>query len=260
MKFLNKTASWFILASFLSFPAPASDLQREARWANEIADAILVGESVWLEAGNHRFLAIYTEPSGDVRHGAVILVHGVGVHPDWPEVINPLRERLPEHGWATLSLQMPVLEAEAGVSEYYRIFPEALPRIDAGMRYLREQGYKTVVVAGHSLGSEMAAYWVSQSHDTELKGFIAIGLSGAERTGYGDTLGYLAKITVPTLDIFGEHDLRTVNKTTAARLAAAKRAGNTGYVQVEVAGANHMFRGSDAPLVDEAVKWLEGVR
>ena len=249
---------WLIL--LLAMPALASDLQREQRWANEIVDAILVGEPVWLEAGDRSFLSIYTEPAGAARRGAVILVHGVGVHPDWPDVINPLREGLPEHGWATLSLQMPVLDAEAGVNEYYRLFPEVLPRLDAGMRYLRAQGYQTVVVAGHSLGSQMAAYWVSQARDTELKGFIAVGLSGAERTGHGATLDYLAGITVPTLDIFGEHDLRTVKKTTAARAAAARRAGNTAYVQVEVEGAGHMFRGSDAPLVEAVVKWLGGIR
>jgi len=171
-----------------------------------------------------------------------------------------LRERLPEHGWATLSLQMPVLETEAGVNEYYRIFPEVLPRLDAGLRFLRERGYRTVVVAGHSLGSQMAAYWVAQSTDAELKGFIAVGLSGAERTGHGATLDYLARITIPTLDIFGEHDLRTVKKTAAARAAAVRRAGNSDYLQVEVAGADHMFRGSDEPLVEAVVKWLGGIR
>lgn len=252
-----KNFSWLILLWVI--PTQASDLQREARWANQIVDAIVVGEPIWLEAGNHRFLSIYTEPTDEKRRGALILVHGIGVHPDWPEVINPLREQLPEQGWATLSLQMPVLSADAGVNEYYPIFPEALPRIEAGMRYLHQQGYQTLVIAGHSLGSEMAAYWVSQSTDGALKGFIAVGLSGAERAGYGDTLGHLEKIAQPTLDIFGEHDLRTVSLTRTARLDAARRGGNSAYSQVEVKGAGHMFRGYDAPLVEAVVKWLGGL-
>jgi len=82
---------WWLL--LLAFPVLAADLQREARWANEIEDAILVGEPEWLQSGDHRFLAIYTEAEGEARHGAVLLMHGSGVHPDWPEVINPLRER-----------------------------------------------------------------------------------------------------------------------------------------------------------------------
>jgi len=246
------------LIMLLACPVSASDLHREERWANQIIDAILVGEPVWLEAAGHRFLSIYTEPEGDESHGAVLLLHGIGVHPDWPEVINPLRERLPEHGWATLSLQMPVLDAQAGVNEYYPIFPEVLPRIDAGLQFLRKQGYGSVVIAGHSLGSQMAAYWVSQADAAELKGFIAVGLSGAERSGHGATLDYLANITVPMLDIFGEHDLRTVRKTTVARAAAARQAGNAAYVQVEIENAGHMFQGFDKPLVEAVVQWLEG--
>jgi len=257
MKSLIKGTGCLVL--LLAIPALGSDLLREERWANQIVDAIFVGEPVWLEAGDHRFLSLYAEPEGGEPRGAVILVHGVGVHPDWPDVIHPLRERLPEHGWSTLSLQLPVLDAEAGVNEYYPIFPEVLPRIDAALRFLRERGYHTVVIAGHSLGSQMAAYWLAQADAAELKGFIAIGLSGAERTGHGATLDYLEKITLPMLDIFGEYDLRTVKKTTAARAAAARRAGNTAYVQVEVEGAGHMFQGYDEPLVAAVIKWLEAI-
>jgi pimeloyl-ACP methyl ester carboxylesterase len=245
---------WLLL--LLVFPVLAADLQREERWANQVIDAILVGEPEWLAIEDHKFLAIYTAGESETPRGAVILVHGLGVHPDWPDVINPLRERLPEHGWATLSLQMPVLNAGAEIDEYFPVFPEALPRIDAGVRFLKDKGFKTIVIAGHSLGSQMAAYRLSQAGDAGLQGFIAIGMSGREREGHGSTLDYLATINVPTLDIFGEHDLDTVNASSAARASAAKRAGNSDYVQVEVEGADHMFQGYDEPLVAEVVKWL----
>ena len=245
---------WLLL--LMVFPALAADLQREERWANQVIDAILVGEPVWLASGDHEFLAIFTEAESETPRGAVILVHGVGVHPDWPEVINPLRERLPEHGWATLSLQMPVLKADAEIDEYFPVFPESLPRFDAGMQFLKDKGFKTIVIAGHSLGSQMAAYRIAQAGDTGLDGFIAIGMSGRKREGHGSTLDYLENITVPTLDIFGEHDLDTVSTSRMARASAAKRAGNSAYVQVEVAEADHMFQGYDEPLVEEVVKWL----
>ncbi|MGB5261504.1 MAG: alpha/beta fold hydrolase [Gammaproteobacteria bacterium] len=245
---------WWLL--LLAFPVLAADLQREARWANEIVDAILVGEPEWLQSGDHRFLSIYTKPVGEVRHGAVILVHGSGVHPDWPEVINPLRERLPEHGWATLSLQMPVLEAQARSEDYFPLFPEALARIAAGSRFLREQGYGTVVIIGHSLGSQMAAAWFAQARENALQGFVAIGMTGRKRNGYGSTLDDLAVITVPTLDLYGEHDLDSVIASSTARLAAAQRARSDGYTQVEVKGADHMFQGADGALLDTVLQWL----
>ena len=239
----------------VTHPLMASDLQREKRWADQTVDAILVGVPEWLEAGDHRFLAIWTEAEGE-RQGAVILLHGVGVHPDWPDVISPLREQLPEHGWSTLSLQMPVLQAGAEISNYFPVFDEVPPRIDAGIRFLRQQGVNHIVILGHSLGSQMAAFWVAQASVPQLQGMVAVGLSGVHRDGNGDTLGYLEKINLPVLDLYGEQDLPGIVKTADARTAAARKAGNQAYRQVEVAGAGHMFRGSEEALVQEVATWL----
>jgi len=101
---------------------------------------------------------------------------------------------------------------------------------------------------------------VSQSEDKELAGLAAIGMSGAQRTGHGSTLDYLAEITVPVADIYGEHDLRTVSRTLDAKAAAAGRAGNKAYSQHEVKDADHMFQGFDDPLVEVVSGWLEGLR
>lgn len=43
------------------FPAAAGDLDRERRWAEEIEDAILVGDPEWLDADGHRFLSLFAE-------------------------------------------------------------------------------------------------------------------------------------------------------------------------------------------------------
>lgn len=240
----------------VSQPLMGSDLQREQRWAEQTVDAILVGEPVWLEAGDHRFLTLWTEAEGE-RHGALILLHGIGVHPDWPDVINPLREQLPEQGWATLSLQMPVLEAGAELSDYYQVFDEVPPRIAAGVRFLQKQGVDHIVILGHSLGSQMAAFWVAQANVPQLQGMIAVGLSGAHRNGPGDTLGYLEKIQLPVLDLYGEHDLPGIVESADARAAAARKGGNRHYRQVVVPGAGHMFQGANEALVREVTAWLQ---
>ena len=101
------------VALLLSMVAVASDVEKERRWADQIVDALIDGEAVWLRAGEHDFLGIYTEAEdADSKHSAIIL-HGVGVHPDWQQVVYPLRARLPALGWRTLSLQMPVLPNDA---------------------------------------------------------------------------------------------------------------------------------------------------
>src|SRR5882757_7019193 len=58
-----------------------SDYAREKRWADEIVPSIVSGEAVWLEAPRtEKFLGIYTEAKN--ARGAIILAHGLGVHPD----------------------------------------------------------------------------------------------------------------------------------------------------------------------------------
>jgi dienelactone hydrolase len=152
---------------------------------------------------------------------------------------------------------MPVLQADAEISDYYTVFDEVPPRIAAGVRFLREQGLDHIVILGHSLGSQMAAFWASQASVPQLQGLIAVGLSGVHRDGPGDTLGYLEKIHLPVLDLYGEQDLPAVTGTAEARAAAARKGGNRAYRQVAVAGAGHMFQGANEALVQEVSTWLQ---
>ena len=112
--------------------APAQpDYAREQRWAQEITPAILVGEALHLKlASGREFLAIYT--SAPKPRAALIVVHGLGLHPDWG-LVNTLRSQLPDAGYATLSVQMPVLAAEARPQDYAGTFPEAGDRLRAAL-------------------------------------------------------------------------------------------------------------------------------
>ena len=150
------------------------DLAREKRMADEIVDVILDGEVVMLKDGGHEFMGIDTEPAGDSK-GAVIILHGRGYHPDWAEAINPLRVGLAEAGWRTLSLQMPVLEKSAKYYDYVPLFPAAHPRIEAGIRYLREAGENMIVLLAHSCGAHMAMDWIAAKGDTLIDAYIGAG-------------------------------------------------------------------------------------
>jgi len=253
----NLCRFWLLLpAAMLALSAAASDVERERRWAEQVTDAILTGEVIMLNAGGRKFLAIYTEADSEAIQGGIILLHGIGVHPDWPDVINPLRERLPEHGWSTLSLQMPILAAGAKVSDYYPIFNEVAPRIDAGIRFLQSQGIDNIVIVAHSLGSQMAAYWLAHTDDPPVMGLVAIGLAGTRQSPEGDVPAWIEKITLPVLDLYGESDLPAIRETVAERAAAAKRTGNSAYTQLEIAGAGHMFQGHNDALLEAVLNWL----
>ena len=237
--------------------ALAQDLERERRLEAEIIDAILDGEPVHLDAAGHSFLAIHTEAeAGDGPHKAVIVMHGRGFHPDWAEVAGPLRTALPEHGWDTLSLQMPVLGKEAKYYDYVPILSTAFPRIRAGIEFLRIRGARTIVLAAHSCSVHMAMAFVRRYGNAAFDGFIGIGM---DATDYRQPMREpfpLASMSVPVLDLFGGEDYPAVLRKAPARLAAIRAAGNPRSAQRLVPGAEHFFRGQDEALIAAVTEWL----
>ena len=92
------TATLMIVATAVVAGSSTSDLAREKRWAEQTIDDIFVGEPLWLINPNNqiKFLAVYTKPAKPGKK-AVILFHGLGVHPTWG-FINRLRVDLAEAG------------------------------------------------------------------------------------------------------------------------------------------------------------------
>jgi pimeloyl-ACP methyl ester carboxylesterase len=240
---------------FTTFDAHASDLAKEKRWADQVVDGIIDGDAVWLNNGKHDFLGIYTEADED-KQRAVIIAHGTGIHPDWQQVIQPLRIGLIEENWNTLSIQMPILANEAEYPEYAPLYDEVAPRIDAAIKYLRDNGSKDIVLIGHSQGASMAAYYLSTSKQ-DVKGFVAIGMASFAQDARMNSTLALEKITVPVLDLYGENDLEAILFATEERAAAAKKAGNKHFTQTQITGANHFFDDKEEELIETVAKWLK---
>ncbi len=234
-----------LLASVVT-AAAQPDYAREKRWADEIVPALVVGDAVWLEQkSGHRFLGILTEASK--ARGAVVIAHGIGVHPDW-NMIGALRTSLADQGYTTLSIQMPVLAADAKGEEYLPLFPDAAERFRVAVAFLRARGVTSIAVASHSMGSRMANFFMTGDAAAGVGAWVAISLSTGE---FADP----AKLRVPVLDIYGEKDLPPVVKGADARARAISRI--RGSAQVEVAGADHFFDGKEAELARDAKFFLD---
>jgi predicted alpha/beta-hydrolase family hydrolase len=236
--------------------AAASDVQKEKRWAEQISDSLLSGEVVELKAGETAFMGIYTEAEQGSTGRAVILVHGIGAHPDWPDVIHPLRVGLPEHGWATLSVQMPILANDAALKDYLPLFDESGPRLKAAADYLHQQGAKTVVIVGHSLGASMAARFVANNPGA-VDGLVIIGMTVIELDEKMNGALALEKIRLPVFDLYGSRDLDGVLTSTDARARAAHTAGNSDYRQLAIEGADHFYVGVEDELLRRVYGWLK---
>ncbi len=236
------------------------DLDRERRMAAQIVDAILDGEPISLQAAGHEFFGIHTESMTDSNKGAVLILHGRGFHPDWVDLIQPLRIGLTEHGWSTLSIQMPVLENPARYNDYFRIFPDAAPRIDAGIDFLEARGHRKIILLAHSCGSHMAQHWIHHRGMAALNridAYVGVGMGASD---FGQPLREpyaLAKMPQPVLDLFGEDDYPAVQRMAEERRRLMKIAGHPKSAQVTVPGADHYFKGKGDQAVSVIADWLD---
>ena len=249
---INLGLSCLLLFTFAVSHASASNLAKEKRWAEQIEDALLEGESVTLNDGKLDFYSIYTSSSSSPNSSTkekdttILLLHGMGVHPDWPQVINPLRVALPEQGWSTLSIQLPVLENEASGKDYLPLYKDVPARLNAAITFLKDKGAKKIIIVAHSLGTEMATYSLSISSEN-ISGFIGIGMGG-------DNIPYLSKIKLPTLDLYGENDLPGIVASAKQRVESAKH--NKHYQQQRISNAGHFFDEHEEPLIEAVTHWL----
>jgi pimeloyl-ACP methyl ester carboxylesterase len=246
-----------LLLFFLISPIlQASDLAKEKRWADQIVDALITGEAEWLPVGELKVLSIYTPSEVEPARGAAIILHGIGVHPDWPDVIHPLRTRLPEAGWATLSVQMPILPNEASGTDYLPLLPEVPARINAAIVFLQEQGFEHVVLIAHSLGTVMSSYYLTQQPTKAVQAFVGISMSEIGTDPRMSNVAMLKNITIPVLDIYGSLDEAHVRDYVQQRQQSATSASNSDYRQVEIKDANHFYNGKDNALLAVIEKWL----
>lgn len=240
------------LALGLALPAGASDYEREKKWADEVLPSVLTGDPVWLEiSSGHKFLTLYTEANAEKSKtkAGVIMIHGMGVHPDWG-LIGPLRQQLPERGYATLSVQMPVLKANAKQEQYPATFDEAAARIKVVVDFMAAKGYQKIALVTHSMGCRMTARYLELNPDSSVATWVAIGAPAA--------LNY-SKLKFPVLDLYGENDLPQVLK--AAKTRAKSLPGETKSkmksAQVMAPKADHFFEGKDALLLELVQTYLD---
>ena len=223
-----------------------ADYAREKRWADEITPGLVVGDAVYLaQKSRHKFLALYTAAAQPLA--AVILVHGLGRHPDW-ELIGALRSGLADQGYATLSVQMPVLAADAGADAYPPLFPDAAERLRVAVAFLRAKGHGKIAIASHSLGSRMSNLFLAGTPDHGVAAWISIGIVPSEFAEPG-------KLRLPVLDIYGERDFPQVLKQAEARAAVLKTL--RGSAQIEVTDADHYFTGRESELTRQVKQFLD---
>lgn len=195
-----------------------------------------------------RALALYLPPESEPKRGGAVLLHDLGGHPDWPEVVAPLRRQLPRDGWATLAVQMP-LPGSGGVAPLLR---EAVPRVEAAVAELRKRGHKPVVLVGHGTGAAMAAAYLREQAQPPIAAGVVISLGVPGRDGAAlDPAAILEGSGLPLLEIHGSEAPSYV--LDSVRALDGKR-----VTRLTTLGTGHGFDGAEAVLVGRVRGWLRG--
>jgi alpha/beta superfamily hydrolase len=219
------------------------DVEREERWAREVAPQVVVGDVLWLATpGRARVLALYTAAEGTPIGGAVI-VHAAGVHPDWG-LIGALRTALPERGIATLSVQMPVLAAGSPRDAYAGLYRDAGDRLDKAITALRAQGIEKVALVTHSLGAAMADGYLARAEAQPIAAWVAVGM----------LVDFARAPRAPVLDILAERDFPEA--FASAKLRRGRLPSDDCSRAVIVPGTDHYFEAGTAPLAATTAEFL----
>ncbi len=99
-------------------------------------------EQQQLKAGEEPFLALWLPANVAEPSGAVIIVPGDDESADWPQGVGPLRSKLPNGGWHSLSLTLPDPNSDAPPVRIAEPAPHRRARRRRRANASRERGRK----------------------------------------------------------------------------------------------------------------------
>jgi alpha/beta superfamily hydrolase len=162
-------------------------------------------------------------------------------------MIGALRTGLADRGFETLSVQMPVLAADAPREGYGELHGYAGERIGAAIAWLRGRGASRVVLLSHSMGAAMSNAYLAAASAAKPDAWVAVGMM----------VDFAAAPGIPVLDVVAERDFPEALAASAAR--RARMPADRCSRGIAVAGADHYFESTSAALIAAILPFLEQV-
>ena len=250
------------------------------------------GEQQMLQAGGGSFLALWQPANAPEAKGVVILLPGADETADWPQAINPLRSKLPDIGWSSLSLSLPdspqeplpeaVLPrtpepvtvdtaeataeqpADAPANEPVAAAPAPTPldpaerifaRIDAAMAFAEQQDAKNIVLLGHGDGAYWAALYLRERKPQQIKQLVTVAAQlPAGQTPVLEEL--IPALKLATGDFFYK-DQAADRSAAVRRQQASKRLGHDSYTQIALKALPGNQAAEQEQLFRRVRGWLE---
>lgn len=222
-----------------------------------------------LQAGAEAFLALWLPANSGEANGAVILLPGDAENANGAAAVGPLRRKLPDAGWHSLSLSLPdpdgdplpprsaaAQEAEPAsdkqaaadstpeqaaeaADDASAISPEqrrqahserVMARIEAAIAFAGEQQAAHIVLLGHGTGAYWAARYLHERQPDTVRNLLL--LDAELPAGFNPPLDELLIELPLAVGDFYYRDQAGAQRTALMRLQASKRAKLPDYVQV----------------------------
>ena len=260
-----------LLASVLLHDVLAAafpDRSREFIIAGQLEQRINDAELLWLENKQTSFLTLVTAPVQEsaTQDTAFLLLHGMGKHPDWPQLLRPLRLQLAASGWFNVSPQLPLLSAQESLSDYAMTVVEASQRVLVILNWVEQQGYTKTVIIGHGFGALTALHALVRVASLRDKVIGLVLLATGEYPYLSPSLKLYQLLQnrhlqeLPLLDIYplpAASD--TLSAQALARRTAVRRGDNTRLTQIAVPDADIYFTAQEELLSEYINSWVPGL-
>lgn len=233
---------------------------------------LAASEQQQLNAAGTTFLALWRPANDTAPMGAVILIPGDEESADAPPTVGPLRRRLPDAGWHSLSLSLPdpqganlpvrpaappasgdgkpaeapaekapepvtpapSSEAPPADAEAARAahVERVFARIDAGIAFTGQQQAKVVVLLGHGSGAYWAARYIVERKPANLTHLVLVDTRQPE--GFDAPFNDLLGQLTGKVGDFYYRDSASARQAALARKQLSQRQKQPALVQVSL--------------------------
>ena len=250
---LNTIIMIFLFASDVSANETPNYI-REKNINDQITSYIFDAEISELDSLlEKKFNLVFTDNSSDT---SILLLHGRGLHPTEPNVIDPLRIELAESNYNVFSLQLPVLAKGQTYYDYHKIFPYSDARIETAIKNINSSN---IIIIAHSCGANMLLSFLENISVSGITGIVLLSAGAVDKDQIILNKVDLSLYNLPILNIYGELDHNSV-KVFADNLKQVFTSTTKSSLQIiEVENADHNYSDSTPFLIQSVKKWLKSL-
>lgn len=223
----------------------------ESRLIRNVLAAKPAGAVIKLGEGG-RVTALHLEPTEVSAVGGIVILHAADGHFNNAGPVRALRTRLPQHGWHTLSVQLPALSS--GVRVWHR---RSSARLALGVNFFGNRDVGNVVIIAHGAAAGAAARYFSDGAAASVTGFIAVSPVYL-RASVQETPGELSNAWPKRLlEVYGERDFPGVRRHMLAHAQQRRYLPELSWSSIEIAAGRHGLKQNADEVLGRIKGWLE---